>query len=142
MVFTEILSSVTEAKQILERQLILPNNLSNLVNIYNGIMTHAHFIAQKTNGVAERTVHRVKERTSLELVQRRLPEEWWCCAMECGCYLRNEHDNMADGKTAFDNKFSQTHGGPSMLFGTLVEHIPITAKGHVEYNNFGKTKLK
>ena len=31
------------------------------------------------------------------------PHEWWDCAIECYCPLRNVHDKMAEGKTAFEN---------------------------------------
>ena len=50
------------------------------------------------------------------------------CATERFCYLRNLHDKMDDGKTAFENKYGKTFDGPSFPFGTLVEYIPITAK--------------
>ena len=42
--------------------------------------------------------------------------------MECYCYLRNVHDKMVDGKTAFEKRFGRKVDGPSILFGTLVEH--------------------
>ena len=84
-------------------------SLLMLVKIYNGIITQAPFIAQslRMNGVAERAVRRVKEGAAIALVQSGLPEEWWDCAMECSCFLlRNMHDNMADGKTAFEKRYS------------------------------------
>ena len=81
------------------------------------------------NGVAERAVRRVKEGTAIALVQKNgLPEEWWDCAMECHCYLRNMRDTMADGMTAFEKRYGQTFDGPSIPFRTLVEYIPMTAK--------------
>ena len=58
----------------------------------------------ETNGVAERAVRRVKEGKAIALVHSGLPEEWWDRAMECCCYLRNVHDKMADGKTAFEQR--------------------------------------
>ena len=42
------------------------------------------------------------------MVQHGLPGEWWDCAMKCYCYLRNVHDKMADGKTAFEKRYGAT----------------------------------
>ena len=36
--------------------------------------------------------------------------------MECSCRLRNEHDTMADGKNAFEERCGETFDGPSMVF--------------------------
>ena len=41
----------------------------------------------ETNGAAERAVCRVKEGTTIALVQSGLPEQWWDCAMGCYRYL-------------------------------------------------------
>ena len=70
----------------------------------------------ETNGVAERAVSRVKERTAIALVQSGLPEDWWDSAMERCCYMRNVHDKMIDGKTAFEKRYGQTFDGPSIPF--------------------------
>ena len=95
----------------------------------------------ETNGVAERAVRRVKEGIAIALVQRGLPEEWWYCAMECQRYLRKVHDKMADGKTAFKKRFGEKFDGPSMLFGTLVGYIPITAKDKSRVHQFSTKTL-
>ena len=42
-----------------------------------------------TNGIAERAVRRVKEGTSVVLLQSGLDEKWLADSMECYCYLRN-----------------------------------------------------
>ena len=39
--------------------------------------------------------------TATTMVQSGLPDEWWDCAIEGYCYLRNVHDKMADDKTAY-----------------------------------------
>ena len=52
-----------------------------------------------TNGIAERVVRLVKEGTATAMFQSGLPEQWWDCAMERYCSLRNVHDKTADGKT-------------------------------------------
>ena len=37
----------------------------------------------ETNGIAERTVRRIKEGTSAVLLQSGLDEKWWADSMEC-----------------------------------------------------------
>ena len=46
----------------------------------------------ETNGIAERTVRRVKEGTSAVLLQSGLNESWWADSMECFTYLRSVTD--------------------------------------------------
>ena len=71
----------------------------------------------ETNGVAGRAGRRVKERTAVAQVQSGLPAWWWDCAMEDYWSLRNVHDKMADGKTAFEKRFGQTFDG--LFFGNI-----------------------
>ena len=52
----------------------------------------------ETNGIAERTVRRIKEGTSAVLWQSGLDEKWWTDSMECFTYLRNVTDLLSDGK--------------------------------------------
>ena len=59
----------------------------------------------ETNGIAERAVHRVKERTSLVLLQSGLDEKWRADSMECYCYLRNIQDLLSVGKTPYERRF-------------------------------------
>ena len=61
----------------------------------------------ETNGIAERAVRRIKERTSAVLLQSGLDEKWWADSMECYCYLRNVQDLLADGKTRRYRKVSR-----------------------------------
>ena len=99
--------------------------------------------SSETNGVTERAVRRVQEGTAIACVQSGLPEEWWNCAMECHCYLRNVHDKMADGKTAFEKIHGQKFGGPGIPCGTSFEYIPIiTAQDKSRVRPFGKKTLK
>ena len=44
-------------------------------------------------------------------------------------YLRNVHDKMADGETAFEKRSGQTFYGPSILSGTLSEYLEEQAVG-------------
>ena len=62
--------------------------------------------------------------------------------MECYCYLRTVHDKMADGKTAFEKRYGQKFDGPSIILGTLVEYIPVTAKDKSRVHQFGKARSK
>ena len=54
----------------------------------------------ETNGIAERAVHRVKEGTSVVLLQSGVNENWWADSMECCTNLRNVTDLLSDGKNA------------------------------------------
>ena len=49
-------------------------------------------------GIAERAVRRVKEGTSIVLLQSGLNESWWADSMECYTYLRNVTDLLSDGR--------------------------------------------
>ena len=93
------------------------------------------------NGVAERALRRAKEGTAVALTQSGLPEEWRDCVMECYCYLRNVHDKMAYGETAFEKRFLEKFDVPSLTFGTLVEHVPITVKDNARIHQFGEKTL-
>ena len=84
--------------------------------MYTTVMAKAPHHRSETNGVAERAVRRVNQGTTVALVQSGLPEEWWDCAMECYRHLRNVHEKMADGKTAFEKRYGQKFDGPSIPF--------------------------
>ena len=59
----------------------------------------------QTNGIAERSVRRLKEWTSAVLLQSGLDKEWWADSMECHCYLRNIQDLLSGGKTPYERRF-------------------------------------
>ena len=71
-----------------------------------------HLHRSETNGVAERAVRRVKGGTSIARMQSERPEDWWACAMERYCHMRDVHAKMADDKTAFQKRFDKTFDGP------------------------------
>ena len=52
----------------------------------------------ETNGIAERTLRRVKEGTSAVLLQSGLKESWWADSMEWYTYLRNVTDLFLMGR--------------------------------------------
>ena len=52
----------------------------------------------ETNGIAKRAVRRVKEGTSVVLLQSDLDEKWWADSMECYTYLRNMKDLLSESK--------------------------------------------
>ena len=58
----------------------------------------------ETNGIAERTVRRIKERTPAVLLQSGLDEKWWADPTECYCFLQNIQGLLSDGKIiSFDS---------------------------------------
>ena len=95
----------------------------------------------ETNGIAERTVRRVKEGTSAALLQSGLNENWWADSLECYTYLRNVTDLLSDGKTPYERRFGQPIKGPIIPFGSLVEYHPITAKDQSRIHQLVKKVL-
>ena len=95
----------------------------------------------ETNGIAERAVRRVREGSSVVLLQSGLDENWWADSMECCTYLRNVTDLLSDGKTPYERRFGQPFKGPIIPFGSLVEYHPITAKDQSRIHHFGKKFL-
>ena len=61
----------------------------------------------EANGIAERAVRRVKEGTSVVLLQSGLDENWWADSMECYSCLRNIQDLLSDGKTPYERRFGE-----------------------------------
>ena len=95
----------------------------------------------EANGIAERAVRRVKERTSAVLLQSGLGNEWWAGSMECYCYLRNIQDLLSDGKTPYERRFGMPFDGPVIPLGAMVEHHPISAKDLSGLHQFGAKVL-
>ena len=61
----------------------------------------------ETNGIAERAVRRIKERTSAVLLKSGLDEKWWADSVECYCCLRNVQDLLSDGKVPNKRRFGE-----------------------------------
>ena len=108
--------------------LTIPRNLAKLVKIFPGIIVRQHHTDQKTNGIAERAVRKVKEGTSAVLLQSGLNENWWADSVECYTYLRNVQDLWSDGKTPYERPFGELFKGPIIPCGSLVEYYTISAK--------------
>ena len=89
----------------------------------------------------ERAVRRVKEGTSVVLLQSGLNDNWWADSMECHTYLQNVQDLFSDGKPPYERRFGQPFKGPIIPFGSLVEYYPITAKDQSRIHQFGKKVL-
>ena len=106
-----------------------------------GIIVRQHHTDQKTNGIAERAVRRVKEGTSAVLLQSGLDENWWVDSMECYTYLRNVQDLLSGGKTPYETPFGEPFKGPVISFGSLIEYYPISAKNQSRIHQFGKKVL-
>ena len=86
-------------------------------------------------------MHRVKEGTSAVLLQSSLDEKWCADFMECYTYLRNIQDLLSDGKTPYERRFGKPFKGSIILFGSLVEYYPISAKDQSRIHQFGKKVL-
>ena len=95
----------------------------------------------ETNGIAERSVRRVKEGTSAVLLQSSLDENWWADSMECHTYLRNIQDLLSDGKTPYERRFGKPFERPIIPFGSLVEYHPITAKEQSRIRSWTRTEV-
>ena len=78
----------------------------------------------ETNGVAERDVRRIKEGTSAAIVQSGWDEVWWPEAMRCYCFLHNVVDVLANGHTAYFNRFGIDFSGPIIPSGAEVMYKP------------------
>ena len=76
----------------------------------------------ETNGIAERAVRRIKEGTSVVLLQSGLDEKWWADSLECYSNLRNIQDLLSDGKTPYERRFAMPIDGPVIPFGAMVEY--------------------
>ena len=89
-----------------------------------------------TNGIAEKTVRRVKEGKSAVLLRSSLDENWWADSTECYTYLRNAQDLLSDGKTPYERRFWKPLKGPIFPFGSLVEWYFISAKDQSRIHHF------
>ena len=92
----------------------------------------------ETNGNAERAVRRIKEGTSIVLLQSGLDEKWWADSIQCYCYLRKIQDLLSDGRTPYERGFGESLKGPIIPFGLSVEHHTISAKDLSRLHQFGK----
>ena len=61
-------------------------------------------------------MRRVKEGTSVVLLQSGLGNVWWADATECYCYLRNIQDLLSDGKTPCERRFGMSFNRPVIPF--------------------------
>ena len=50
-------------------------------------------------------------------------------------------DLLSDGKTPYERRFGKPFEGPIILFGSLIEYHPITAKDQSRIHQFGKKVL-
>ena len=95
----------------------------------------------ETNGIAERTVRRVKEGTSAVLFQSALDDKWWSDSTECYCYLRNVQDLLADEKTPYERRFGESSKGRIIPLGAPVEYLPNLERDKARIHQFGKKVL-
>ena len=74
----------------------------------------------EANGIAERAVRRIKERTSAVLLQSGLDEKWWADSMESYCHLRDIQGFLSDGKTLYERRFGEPFKRPIIPFGSMI----------------------
>ena len=84
-----------------------------------------------TNGIAERAVRRVKERTSAVLLQSGLDKQWLADSMKCDCYLRNIQDLLSDGKTPYERRVGMPFGRSSNTLWSNGRISPYFCEGHI-----------
>ena len=116
-------------------------NLANPVKNYHGIIERLHLYRSETNGIAERTVRRVKEGTSAVLLQSGLDDKWWSDSVECYCCLRNVQELVAEGKNHYERRFGEPVKGQQFFFGAMVENHPISTRDPSTLHQFGKKVL-
>ena len=92
----------------------------------------------ETNGIAEKTVRRIKEGKSAVLLQSGLDEKWWADSMDSYCYLRNIQDLLSDGKTPYGRRFGVPFHGPVIPFGAMVEYHLFLRKTNRDYINLAQ----
>ena len=93
------------------RKFLVPSEKPKVTHTYNSLefgkscedlswnhRTSTPHIDLRRIGLAERAVRRIKEGTSVVLLQSGLDEKWWTDSTDCYCNLRNVQDFLADGK--------------------------------------------
>ena len=96
----------------------------------------------QTNGVAERSVRKVKEGTSCALAQSGFEVQWWPEAMTCYCFLRGVTDVMKDGYTPYKSKFLKDFKGDKIPFGAELEYRPSAPNDRLRLHKYGDKTLQ
>ena len=100
----------------------------------------------QTNGIAERSIRRIKEGTRVLLEQSGFNMVWWADAMRCYCFLRNIYDDVTtpDDKlvgTPYAIRFNEAFRGTVLPFGCYVEYIPNDEREKALQHTFDKTTV-
>ena len=91
--------------------------------------------------VLQRAVRRIKEGTSAVLLQSVLDEKWWPGSVECYFHLRKFQDLLSDEKTPYERRFGVPFNGQVIPFGSMMEYLPISARGPSRQHQFGPKVL-
>ena len=75
----------------------------------------------QNNGMMERAVTTVKEGARALIIESGLHPELWADAMRCFCFLHNVYDILANGFTAYQNRFDNDFEGPMYRFGSEIK---------------------
>ena len=112
------------------------------MNIFHGLIELQHLHRFETNCIAERVVRRVKEGTSVVLLQSGVGDKWWADSVERCSYLRNVSRPPGRRENSFyERRFGTLCKGPTIPFGAMVEYHPLSAKDHSRLHQFGRKVL-
>ena len=95
----------------------------------------------QTNGVAERAVQRVKQGTSVAIVQNGLLGHLWGLAMRCATFLKHVVDLLQNRKTSYEMRFGEPFRGPIFPFGCEIYYEPITDDDKSKCHSLGAKVL-
>ena len=94
----------------------------------------------QSNGLAERTVRKVKEGGRSNLVQSGLSTTWWPYACSHHCFARNVGD--VDGDSAYNKRFGKGHCKALQVpFGAVVDFLPVKRSNDVNEVFAAKTRV-
>ena len=139
VVFTKISFSVTDVCNNLHKQ---SQRVYLSLSSFTMESWHKHRSSLRNERSGRKSRLQSERRKQLSLsCKAGPPEEWWDRAMGCSCYLRTVQDKMANDKTAFEEIYGQKFDRSSILFGMLIEVIPLYAKDRSRVHHFGKKSL-
>ena len=111
----------------------IPCISAKLVKISPGIIARLHHRYLRENGIGESAVRRVREGSSVVMLQSGLNESWSANSMEWYTYVRNVTILLSHGKTPYERRFWLPFKGQIIPFGSLVEY---------HLHQFGKKVLR
>ena len=74
---------------------------------YHGIIEQLHFINQRQAELQNDLHVEQKKKHQPYCSNSGSDDKWWSNSMECYCYLRDDQDLLADGKTQIEGRFGE-----------------------------------